>query len=618
MPKKYKCVICGAPTSRNNSICSSKRHYYKCVDCGKLVEVKYIKDLRNRNNLFKTNIISDDESKCIFEIDCLRCPECFEKFKGTNTYKLEKQHIKELTFAKNHDGKTAAEYGVGICPECGGRSGKHRKGCSRYIQDGSFCNECGGHNNMHYKSCSHYKVYKDGHKICPECGATRGHKKTCSHYNVKPCDECGSIHGHYSWCSHDKKCKYCGYSLRSRTHDPSCPLYDDIKSIHREETYQRTMFEKYGVMNSYFLPGVANKLIESANESENTIHISKVNRNIAKHLKDAGVEHVELEYKIGSHRYDIYCENNGKKLVIERNPSVSHNFDYDYMYATEKLQYNRGGKSKRYHLDLSIDVENHGLELIHWFDNADEDKMYEFILSKLGMNVNVLYGRKCDIRFVDRTAAFNFINDNHLLRITRKPDISIGLFYNNDLVSVMSFNKLKDNKTNRLMCGGSVFDCYELIRYCNSSRTTVVGGANKLHKYFINNNNVRFIKTISDYNLGNGTIYKNIGYIQIGNPKPSCIWINRKHKFVNNNLVLRGTDKFLGKIVEDYFYVGMDEDDFISRGGLEVYGKFPSNEDIMMHYGFFRIYDSGYKTWIFNNTDEYNTSNKTIDENALQ
>ena len=483
-----------------------------------------------------------------------------------------------------------------ICPECGGKSNRHLKTCSRYKP--VICSECGGKSGNHKPSCSKYKPRKQP-KPCPECGVVKGHLKTCSHYKVTVCPECGSSRGHHSWCSHDKKCPECGYSLRSRTHAPTCSHYDKAKNDKREQAYRKTMEERYGITNAYFMPGHAEKMINAANKSNSTVHISKINREIANKLKECGVNNVSLEYKIGDHWYDIYCEHNGKELLIERNPSVSHNFDYDYMYVTGKSKVNKGGKPKRYHLDMSALTEQNGYELIHWFDHIDENKMYDLILSKLGLNKTVYYARNCEIKEVDPSRAMQFINDYHLLRLTRKCPINIGLYYEGTLLSVMAFDNLKDNVTNRKFCNGSVSRCYELVRYCNTNGCTVVGGAAKLHKYFIDNYKPLFIKTVSDYNLGNGTLYKNLGYSLAERPKPSCLWIQQGiNRFINNNLVLNGVDRFLSRYVDNYFKVGIDEKDFIKRGGLEVYGKFPSNEEIMLHYGFLRIYDSGYKTWL--------------------
>ena len=62
----------------------------------------------------------------------------------------------------------------------------------------------------------------------------------------------------------------------------------------------------------------------------------------------------------------------------------------------------------------------------------------------------------------------------HLQSTCRGQKIRLGLYYNNQLVSLMTFGKSRFNK-----------NCeYELLRYC--SHYNVVGGAEKLFKHFIN------------------------------------------------------------------------------------------------------------------------------------
>lgn len=114
------------------------------------------------------------------------------------------------------------------CPECGAKRG-HKKSCSKYKQP-MECPECGAKYNHHRPTCSKYNA-----KICPECGGKGGHHlKKCTHFKqVEICSECGSpITNHKSNCSHntrDKKvCPECG-SI-GVTHKKTCSHYVEPKS----------------------------------------------------------------------------------------------------------------------------------------------------------------------------------------------------------------------------------------------------------------------------------------------------------------------------------------------------------------------------------------------------
>ena len=72
-----------------------------------------------------------------------------------------------------------------------------------------------------------------------------------------------------------------------------------------------------------------------------------------------------------------------------------------------------------------------------------------------------------------------------------------GLYYNNELVSMMTFGNPRYTKKVQ----------YELIRYCSSR--TIVGGANKLFNYFIQNYQPQSIVSYCDTSKFEGAVYKN-------------------------------------------------------------------------------------------------------------
>jgi hypothetical protein len=98
------------------------------------------------------------------------------------------------------------------------------------------------------------------------------------------------------------------------------------------------------------------------------------------------------------------------------------------------------------------------------------------ILSKLGIFKERIYARKCIVKEIDNKSKNDFLNKNHI----QGQDISkykLGLFYNDELVSVMTFGQ-------RNITGKSSF---ELIRFCSKLNTQIIGGASKLFQYFIKN-----------------------------------------------------------------------------------------------------------------------------------
>jgi len=71
---------------------------------------------------------------------------------------------------------------------------------------------------------------------------------------------------------------------------------------------------------------------------------------------------------------------------------------------------------------------------------------------------------KCKIKLVDNKQSNEFLISNHLQGKCNS-SIKIGLFYNNDLVSIMTFGKARYSDAD-----------WELIRFCNKINISVVGG----------------------------------------------------------------------------------------------------------------------------------------------
>ena len=112
-----------------------------------------------------------------------------------------------------------------------------------------------------------------------------------------------------------------------------------------------------------------------------------------------------------------------------------------------------------------------------------KEKIINQIRNILNKNENKIYARKCEVRQISTKDKNIFLNENHLQSQDRST-IKLGLFYENDLVSIMTFVKPRfTNKYN-----------WELSRFCSKANYNVVGGASKLFKYFVNKNAIRMRK----------------------------------------------------------------------------------------------------------------------------
>lgn len=316
---------------------------------------------------------------------------------------------------------------------------------------------------------------------------------------------------------------------------------------------------------------------------------------------------IRTNVEIGNFKYDVLLIN---KLLINFNEAKDHNFDF----KDSPLVGN-----KKYHINSSNNALENGYECIQWYEHYDTDKMLDFISSKVKPN-KTIGARNCEIKVIDSKTAKDFIDKNHLLGLNKKQLLNIALFNNEELISCMSFDVLKDTKTNKELTGlDSLKDCWELTRFCTLKGCSIIGGASKLFNEFLNLKDPECVLTYSDFDLGNGSVYNSLGFKLLRKPRPTPFWTRVDSNgycdstlYLNDNTIRRGTDRILPRLVgkENYFKLGIDYGEYIERGGKEVfsewhskngneYGVWPNNIDNMLHYGFCRIFSSGSRLWFW-------------------
>jgi hypothetical protein len=183
------------------------------------------------------------------------------------------------------------------------------------------------------------------------------------------------------------------------------------------------------------------------------------------------------------------------------------------------------GKYRDYHLYKTQKCEEIGLQLIHILDYEwlfKKSILKSILLNRLGKIQNKIYARKCIIKEIkDVSLIRNFLDINHIQGYTHS-SINLGLFYQDELYSLMTFSKNRFKKNSNE---------FELVRFCNKLNTNIIGAASKLFKYFENNYNKENLPIISfsDRRFFKGNLYKSLGFEFIKNTNPSYIyWKNNK------------------------------------------------------------------------------------------
>jgi hypothetical protein len=255
---------------------------------------------------------------------------------------------------------------------------------------------------------------------------------------------------------------------------------------------------------------------------------------------------------------------NGKELDIyipSRNLAIEYNGLY--WHSEEYI-------SSNYHLNKTIECEKQGIQLIHVFEDEwlyKQDIVKSRLSNILGLTPSKIYARKTTIREVSPKDSKLFLDTNHIQGNVNS-SIKLGLYYNDELVSLMTFGTLRKS-----MGGISKEGSYELFRFCNKLNTTIIGGADKLLKHFIKTCKPIEIISYADRRWSQGGLYEKLGFTHIHDSKPNYWYIigtNREYRFKYRKDVL----------VKEGFDPSKTE------------------HQIMLYRGLYRIYDCGNKKYV--------------------
>ena len=358
------------------------------------------------------------------------------------------------------------------------------------------------------------------------------------------------------------------------------------EDLFQREKYKQTCLKKWGVENVNYIH-FSEEQMKFENSKEYTNQFIKDN-NIQSALEFSEKSGIKLYASLTLlHKYDLmkdfprftsreekeiqdyimtfginfiphYKMKSGKEIDIYI-PSLNFGIEYNGDYWHCEVF-----RDEKYHLNKSMEAMNEGIFIYHIFGyewKSIKDKIKNQLKNLLKNNSEKIYARKCIIQEVNRKDKREFLEKNHI----QGNDHSLyyyGLYYNNELVSLMTFSK--PHNTNKIE--------WELSRFCSKAGCNVIGGANKLFKYFIKEHNPQTVISYSNIAHTKGLLYETLGFEHTHNSKPSYVWIG------NNDIKTRYQTR--AKRLKEMGYEGTE----IS---------------IMHSLGYSQLFDCGNKVWVW-------------------
>lgn len=288
---------------------------------------------------------------------------------------------------------------------------------------------------------------------------------------------------------------------------------------------------------------------------------AKAEDSLASYIKSLGFSIIENYIPEG---FDTYGLN-----ILIKELNIGIEFDGIYGNSTKF-------KDPKYHIDKMKFYNRKGIRIINVFEDEwlDKPDLVKRKLSHiLGKDTsNKVYGRKCIAKKINSNDEKDeFLLRNHI-QGTDKSTYKYGLYYNSELVAVMTFG------VPRAALGKSKHENkeFELVRYATSCN--VIGGFGKLLKFAINDLHIKKILTYADlrYSTLENNIYEKNGFKLDHISNPNYFYIKngkRYHRFNFNKMRLK-------KLYPEQYSDSKTE--------------FQMTEDV----GLYRIYDCGNAVYV--------------------
>jgi hypothetical protein len=229
--------------------------------------------------------------------------------------------------------------------------------------------------------------------------------------------------------------------------------------------------------------------------------VSQQEKEIAEFIKSLGIEIIESDRQIlGGKELDIYI------------PSHNLAIEFDGLYWHSELR----GVDKYYHLFKTLKCKGKGIQLIHIFEDewiTQKEIVKSLITAKLGLITNQIDVNSCQLLSVSKESANVFLTENHILGFIDGEHI--GLYFNNDLVSLLTVKKSSSKKHD-----------LEILRFCNKLGISIDNGLSRLLQELNNQSMITYV----DLRYGDDKLYVDSGFTYLGRTRPSFFYIKKNKK----------------------------------------------------------------------------------------
>lgn len=426
-----------------------------------------------------------------------------------------------------HEDLTGQQFGEWTVLEYVG-NGKYKCECSctnirivsTYALKSGESKSC-GHNTTAYIDIINQKFGKL--TVLSRCDSkSRYYKCKCECNNI--------VIKHKYYIMHNKNAS-CGCDILERTLKSRLDKYGEIcpqkKDNPREQWQIDTLINKEKLYN-YIISFTEKPSIQLL-AYKLGVNESNIGKRIHKYELD---DYVDIHSNVSEKEKELrrYIENIYDAEIIYNSKNIINPYELDIYIPEKKLAIEFNGnywhsdiyKDEKYHQNKTLACAKQGIHLIHifeyeWDDIIQRNIILDYIRSLLSNNNIKVFARNTVLKEItDIDSEHIFLDENHLQGYTISK-IRIGCYYNNEIIAILTLGKPRFNSEYQ----------YEILRYCTKQGYAIVGGLEKMFKYFIKTYNPQSVITYSDISKFTGNSYLKLGFTPIQpNPitEPNYVW----------------------------------------------------------------------------------------------
>jgi hypothetical protein len=277
------------------------------------------------------------------------------------------------------------------------------------------------------------------------------------------------------------------YGVKNFSHSPLC-----------RPRMQATWLAKYGVSEVFSSRAIQQTIRSSNIEKYGKAYPARPFGKVEEEIKAWILSEFGLEFKSDTSILD------GKEIDLY-NDTIKLGIEYcGLFWHCQNPVIHKENSDKNIHFNKFKLCAEKGVRLITIFEDewlSRKDQVKGFLRSILGKNAAPIYARKCEVHEIDKKEGCKFIAQHHIQGSNTLGKYFAGIFYQSELLGVMSFGKHHRNK-----------DILILDRLCFKDGARIVGGASRLFQFLLKITSAQKVSSWSDNRWSIGDVYRKMGF----------------------------------------------------------------------------------------------------------